>query len=283
MSGFDLLAGGLSSELTLRPIGFVRTFKQVKFQARHQPLEVEPERNLLELEPGNNFEQAVHDLAGFSRIWLVWWFHRNTDWRPRVMPPRGPAKRRGVFATRSPHRPNPLGLTPVQLLKIEGRKLILGPCDLVDGTPVFDIKPYIPAYDAFPDAKAGWIDEVDESLDVPPQFAVTFSVLAEEQAIWLQVGWQIDFRSRLIELLSRDPTPHRTRRITSRRGTDRFVIGCGAWRAVFSVVSQIVTIDAIEPGYPARFLNDPARIDGLPDREAQLAFLQRWPEAGERK
>ncbi len=280
-----LLAGDLSSpsDLTLHPIGFIRTFKQVKFQARHQPLEKEPEQNVLELVGGHNFEQALHDLAGFSRVWLVWWFHRNTDWRPRVMPPRGPAKRRGVFATRSPHRPNPIGLTPVQLIRIDGRKLILGPCDLVDGTPVFDIKPYVPAYDAFPDANAGWINEVDAALDVPPEFSVGFSPRAEEQAAWLQTGWQIDFRSRLVELLARDPTPHRTRRITARHGTDRFVIGCGAWRAVFSVAAHAVTVEALEPGYPARFLNDPARREGLPDREAQLAFLSRWPEAGERK
>ena len=275
----DHLFGALSSELTLRPIGFIRTEKQVKFQARHQPLEIEPERNILELLPGNNFEQALHDLAGFSRVWLVWWFHRNEGWRPRVMPPRGPAKRRGVFATRSPHRPNPLGLTPVQLIEIKGRSLILGACDLVDGTPVFDIKPYISAYDSFPDAAAGWIDEVDAALEVPPQFTVELAAPAETQASWLQAEWQIDFRPRLIELLARDPTPHRTRRITSRRGTDFFVIGCGAWRAVFTVAGKAVTVQSFEPGYPPRFLNDPARTEGLPDREAQLAFLQQWPES----
>jgi len=270
------LAGDLSSELTLRPIGFIRTQKQVKFQARHQPAESEPESNVLELLPGSNYEQALHDLAGFSRVWLVWWFHRNTDWRPRVLPPRGPAKRRGVFATRSPHRPNPLGLTPVLLLKVEGRKLILGPCDLVDGTPVFDIKPYIPAYDAFPDAKAGWLDEVETALSAPPQFVVEFAALAEEQAAWLLSGWQIDFRLRLTELLARDPNPHRTRRI-SRRTNGELVIGCGAWRAVFSVEANVVRVDLLEPGYPPRFLHDPAKMNGLPDREAQLAFYARWP------
>lgn len=270
------LAGDLSSDLTLRPIGFIRTQKQVKFQARHQPSEIEPERNVLELLPGCNYEQALHDLAGFSRVWLVWWFHRNTEWRPRVLPPRGPAKRRGVFATRSPHRPNPLGLTPVQLIEVKGRKLILGPCDLVDGTPVFDLKPYIPAYDAFPDASAGWIDEVDTALSVPPQFTVEFAPLAEEQAAWLLGGWQIDFRPRLIELLARDPTPHRTRRI-SRRGEQQCVIGCGAWRAVFTAAAGAVRVELLEPGYPPRFLQDPAKMNGLPDREAQLAFFARWP------
>jgi tRNA (adenine37-N6)-methyltransferase len=279
---FDLganqaLAAGVSSELTLHPIGYIRTQKQVKFQARHQPAEAEPERNVLELVPGQNFEQALSDLAGFSRVWLVWWFHRNTEWRTRVLPPRGPAKRRGVFATRSPHRPNPLGITPVQLIGIEGRRLILGACDLVDGTPVFDIKPYIPAYDAFPDARAGWIEEMEATLAAPARYAVDFSPLATQQADWLLADWQVDFRPRLIELLAHDPSPHRTRRIT-RRGEGEFLIGCGAWRAVFTLTADTVTVQAIEPGYPRRFLVDPAKQKGLPDREAQLAFLERWPE-----
>jgi tRNA (adenine37-N6)-methyltransferase len=171
-----------------------------------------------------------------------------------------------------------LGLTPVQLIEIKRRKLILEACDLVEGTPVFDIKPYIPTYDAFPDAKAGWIDEVDVAMEVPAEYQVTFSTLAETQAGWLQKEWQIDFRPRLVELLARDPAPHRTRRITSRRGTGLFVIGCGAWRAVFALKERTVTVQWLEPGYPSRFLNDPARAAGLPDREAQLAFLQRWPE-----
>jgi len=94
----------------------------------------------------------------------------------------------------------------------------------------------------------------------------------------LRDGWQIDFSPRLIELLSHDPSPHRTRRIR-RRGTELFEIGCGAWRAVFSVADKQVMVGAFEPGFPLRFLTDPARTD-LPDRLAQLAFLERWPESG---
>ena len=265
----------LEATLTLKPIGFIRSPKQVKFQALHQPAEALPERNLLELVPGRDHELALQDLAGFSRVWLLWWFHRNASWRPLVLPPRGPAQRRGVFATRSPYRPNPLGLTPVQLIAVERRRLILGPCDLVDGTPVFDIKPYIAAYDAFPEAKAGWLDEVEAALAVPPQFAVQLSPLAETQAEWLQ-DWEIDFRLRMIELLARDPSPHRSRRIR-RRGDTLFVIGCGAWRAVFAIEEKAVKVLALEPAYPLRFLNDPERPD-VPDCDAQLAFMARWPE-----
>ena len=262
--------------LTLHPIGFIRTGKAVKFQTRHQPEEAQPERNVLELLPGRGFEMALRDLAGFSRVWLLWWFNRNTEWRPLVLPPRGSAQRRGLFATRSPHRPNPLGLTPVQLLGVQGRQLILGACDLMDGTPVFDIKPYIASYDSFPEASGGWLAEVEATLTTPPQFEVGFLPLAETQATWLRTNWEVDFRARLIELLSRDPTPHRSRRIR-RRGDIRRVIGCGAWRAVFHVDGQLVQIESLEPAYPLRFLTDPAR-GSMPDQAAQLAFLEHWPE-----
>lgn len=259
----------------MSPIGFIRSLKQVKFQARHQPSEADAESSILELLPDCGHELAVRDLAGFSRVWLVWWFHRNTTWRPLVLPPRGPAQRRGVFATRSPHRPNPLGLTPVQLLAVAGRRLVLGACDLVDGTPVFDIKPYIPAYDAFPEAKAGWHDEVAAALRVPPQFTVQFSPLAEAQGEWLWTRWGIDFRPRLTELLARDPSPHRTRRIRRRWG-GRWEIGCGAWRAFFVVAGRTVNVVTLDAAYPPRFLHDP-QLDDIPDREAQLAFLAHWP------
>lgn len=268
---------GLHPTLTLTPIGFIRTPKQVKFQARHQPAEAQAEHNHLELLPDCGYESALQDLAGFSRVWLVWWFHRNTTWRPLVLPPRGPAQRRGVFATRSPHRPNPLGLTPVQLLGIKGRVLTLGPCDLVDGTPVFDIKPYITTYDAFPGEKNGWIEEVDALLAIPPAYTVEFAPLATAQAEWLLKHWAIDFRERLVELLARDPSVHRTRRIT-RRGTDQRVIGCGAWRAIFTVQDKLVTVRALEAAYPLRFLRDPARAGGMPDEQAQLAYHAQWPQ-----
>jgi tRNA (adenine37-N6)-methyltransferase len=267
----------LSSEpLSLQPIGFLRTAKSLKFHARHQPNEQLAETNLLEMLPGDLYQKALKDLEGFDRIWLIWWFHRNKAWRPEVLPPRGPAKRRGVFATRSPHRPNPIGITPVQLLAVKKGHLILGPCDLVDGTPIFDIKPYIPAYDAFPEAKSGWLAEVDAAQQATPSFNVTFSPLAQTQAEWLRSAWSVDFRERLLEILSRDPTPHRTRRIRSRHG-DLFDCGCGAWYAVFKITGTEVHILHLKPSFPLKFLLDPTRPE-LPDREAQLAFRAQWPE-----
>ncbi|GAB5547301.1 MAG: tRNA (N6-threonylcarbamoyladenosine(37)-N6)-methyltransferase TrmO [Sandaracinaceae bacterium] len=102
--------------------------------------------------------EAVRDLEGFDYVWILAWLHLNDGWNPTVIPPRGPRERRSLLATRAPHRPNPIGLSAARVTAIEGRVVHLERVDLLDGTPVIDVKPYIPAVDAFPDARAGWLD-----------------------------------------------------------------------------------------------------------------------------
>lgn len=257
--------------LALSPIGFIRTGKRLKFETPHQPRDSDEERNVVELLPGRGYEQALRDLAGFDRIWLVWWFHRNTTWRPVVLPPRGSAKKRGVFATRSPHRPNPIGLTAVRLLGIEGRRLTVGNVDLLDGTPILDIKPYIPEIDAFAQSRAGWLEEIETG---PPLFRITRTTLAEEQIAWLSHNHGIAFAERADAILSRSPSPHKTRRIV--RSGEGFRMGCGAWRIYFEVEHEEVIVQRIAPGYPERALQSPD-YTRIPDREAQAAFRARWP------
>ena len=106
--------------------------------------------------------EAFRDLAGFDRIWLVFVFDRSEGWKAEVRPPRGGGKR-SVLATRSPHRPNPIGLSAVELVAVEPDGLRVRGLDLLDGTPILDIKPYVPYADAFPTAAAGWIDAIDRS------------------------------------------------------------------------------------------------------------------------
>jgi len=247
----------------------------VRFKTLHQPDEAAAETNVLELNPGPGIREALRDLDGMERIWLIWWFHRAESWRPLVLPPRGPSQRRGVFSTRSPHRPNPIGMTPARLLGIEGLRLLLGPCDLLEGTPVLDIKPYVPAYDAFPESRAGWIEAVEALQSEPPRFSVAWSALAQEQVQWLKVAWSVDFQQRVVDILGRDPSPHRTRRIRSLPGGN-VEMGCGAWRVEFRVWDAAVEIFAVKPSFPVRFLLEAWREE-IPDRDAQLAFLQRWP------
>ncbi len=108
-------------------------------------------------------EKALRDIEGFDRIWLVTYLHLNPKWGPLVRPPRG-GVRRGVLATRSPHHPNPIGLSAVELVGREGGVLHVRGLDLIDGTPVLDIKPYVPYCDAFPDSSAGWVDELEDEV-----------------------------------------------------------------------------------------------------------------------
>ena len=156
------------SRFIYRPIGILRSPYSRRIDAPHQSTVVEGTEAgafalaTLELQDWLD-EQVIQDLSGFDRLWLIFSFHLSEGWKSCVKPPRGGPKR-GVLATRSPHRPNSIGLSAVELVKIEGRILHLRGIDLLDGTPVLDIKPYVPYADSFPDSKAGWIDELDAQL-----------------------------------------------------------------------------------------------------------------------
>jgi len=146
-------------------IAFVRSPYARRIDAPHQPTVIEGTETgalaeaIIEFAP--DFPAAAfRDLQGFQRIWLIFAFHRSQGWKAEVKPPRGGGKR-SVLATRSPHRPNAIGLSAVELLGIEGHSLRVRGLDLLDGTPILDIKPYVPYADAFPDSRAGWIDTID--------------------------------------------------------------------------------------------------------------------------
>jgi len=138
-------------------VGRARTPWVRREDAPHQPSAARGARGTIEVEPG--YAPALADLDTFERIWLVFFFHRSTGWTARVRPPRGGPKR-GVFATRAPDRPAGIGLTNVALLDVDvvaGRVLVEG-IDLLDQTPVLDIKPYLPVVDAWPQAGNGWLE-----------------------------------------------------------------------------------------------------------------------------
>ena len=104
------------------------------------------------------FEPALDDLEGFERIWLLYWFDRAGAFTPRIVPYRD-TREHGLFATRAPCRPNPIGLSVVRLLGRDRTTLRVSGIDVLDGTPLLDIKPYIPTFDAHPSSKSGWFDE----------------------------------------------------------------------------------------------------------------------------
>ncbi len=195
----------------VRPIGVVRSPFAEKAQAPRQAVAAEDVRGQIEIFPEH--EHALSDLDGFERIWILFWFHEVEERQRslgKVLPPRSDRKR-GVFATRSPHRPNPIGMSAVRLERVDGLVVHVRELDLLDGTPVVDIKPYIPYADAFPDANEGWLDAPEPRAS---GWSVRFTEKAEEQLAWLAAeGLVMDLRARISDALSLGPQPHPYRRI----------------------------------------------------------------------
>ena len=189
--------------MEITPIAHIRSDLKEKFGIPRQSGLVAALRAEVIFTPPYRVPEAVRGLEDFSHIWLIWEFSqaRRETWSPTVRPPRlGGNRRMGVFATRSPFRPNSLGLSAVHLERVEldtpqGPVLHVSGADLLDGTPIYDIKPYIPYADAIPEASGGFTDRVDRALlavECPPE--VLERVPAEKRAA-------------LLELLAQDPRP----------------------------------------------------------------------------
>lgn len=189
--------------ITLKEIAVIRTDFPEKFGIPRQSGLVEELRSTLVFHPEFRVPEALRGLEQYSHLWLIWEFSKavREDWKPTVRPPRlGGNTRMGVFATRSPYRPNPLGLSCVRLEEIDfdapdGPLLHLSGADLMDGTPIYDIKPYLPYVDCRPEASNGFALAQQEgvlSVELPKELA---ELVPEDR------------RGALISVLAQDPRP----------------------------------------------------------------------------
>ena len=146
--------------MNLKVIAYARNGHTDKFGIPRQSREESPIETRIVFEPEYRVAEALRGIEGYSHLWLIWGFSEVDSWSPTVRPPRlGGNKRMGVFATRSPFRPNPLGLTSVRLVRIEDGDLIVCGADLLDGTPIYDIKPYLSFSDCHEEAKNGFAED----------------------------------------------------------------------------------------------------------------------------
>ena len=195
------------SSIELRPIGIIHSCFKEKFGIPRQAGLVREATATLELLPPWDRDETLRGLEGFSHVWILFLFHgvAQQGWRPMVRPPRlGGNKRVGVFASRSPFRPNPIGLSAVELGPFERRDgrlvLELRGVDLLDGTPVLDIKPYIPYADSIPDALGGFAGQAPGSGT-----RVLFAEEADRALNLLKEGEEL--RRLIVRLLEQDPRP----------------------------------------------------------------------------
>lgn len=228
--------------LLLEPIGFVRSPYVEKMQAPRQPDVEQGAVGSVELQSGRDFEHALEDLETFRYIWLLFWFDQSEGWRPKVLPPRS-EKRRGLFATRAPHRPNPIGMSLVELTRIEGLVLHVKGLDLLDGTPILDIKPYIPYADSRPEAEHGWLDEPRDPIKA---FEVVFSEQATVQLELLQ-EFGVELEGPIRQVLELGPEPHPYRRIRKEEGGA--CLSLKDFRVRFTHQSRQIMVTSIATGY----------------------------------
>lgn len=192
----------VSNELRMKVIAYIHTDFPEKFGIPRQSGLVDTKAEIIFEQEYRN-PDALRGLEGYSHIWLLWGFSgiRQEEWRPMVRPPRlGGNQRMGVFATRSPFRPNPLGLSCVELERIEehskkGCILHVRGADLMDGTPIYDIKPYLPYVDCHSDAAGGFAEQVKGHIlhvEIPKKWE---KVIPKEQ------------REVLVQILAQDPRP----------------------------------------------------------------------------
>jgi len=220
---------------------------------------------------------------------VIFWFHLNSGWRPKVLPPRSTTGRKGVFATRSPHRPNPLGMSVVRLERVEGLVLHIRDSDMLDGTPVLDLKPYVAYTDSHPGAGAGWLEDAaraggagggigagtgmgTQPADPVDKYVVRFEALAAEQVVWVESHTGLALRERVESTLALGPAPHPYRRI--RRLGEEMQLSVKEWRVRFAVMERDVRVIEITSGFRASQLAAGENDEALrPHRE----FVAIWP------
>lgn len=256
--------------MEITPIGIYHTSQVFKYDAGRQTDE-HSASGYIELFPGHNFEQALIGLDMFSHIWVLFQFHQNKDWKPMTLPPRGSEQKVGVFATRSPYRPNGIGMSATLLTRIEGRKIYLESSDLLDGTPILDLKPYLNFADSFPEASLGWIQD--------QKFEISFSETAQKQLAFLKDQGLLQIFSFLKHQLQYQPTDSRRKRV-QKVSENHFVIAYRTWRAAFVLNEFEVLITEVFSGYPVLELSAPE--DTYQDKNLHRTFLQAFPETLEK-
>jgi len=255
--------------LVLHPIGVIHTPFADRASAPRQPSVGERAPGTIELSRGHNYHHALADLESWRYIWVLFWFHLNRGWRPLVRPPRS-ASKKGLFATRSPHRPNPIGLSVVELCGIEGHTLHVLGVDMVDGSPVLDLKPYVPYADSVP-GNVGWLapeTTTPTQLDLGPQYQVNWSAAAIAQVSWLEQRSSVPLRAPMEQRLKLGPGHHYRR--TWQEGDD-LVMAYRSWRVRCAVQGMTLLVQGIASGYCAQdLLHGPASLPRWPEDSIEL-------------
>lgn len=188
------------------PIGYIKSCYPDKFGVPRQAGLVKKAYSQLEIKSEYQPELSLQGIEGFSHVWLQFVFHLNSSnkFHAKVHPPRLNGETIGVFATRSPHRPNPIGLSLVELISCEKNILTFSGADLVDGTPILDIKPYLPHVESITDAQGGWATQVNKESGITVEFSAHAMEILQN---WITKTGRLELLEVIVEVLKQDPRP----------------------------------------------------------------------------
>ncbi|MDD3117886.1 MAG: tRNA (N6-threonylcarbamoyladenosine(37)-N6)-methyltransferase TrmO [Victivallales bacterium] len=263
-----------TTTFSFTPIGYVHCPQKYRYEAPRQAV-FAGNAGTIELLPHHNYETALRELETFDRIWVIFAFHLNRNWKPTVRPPvAGEKEKVGVFASRSPHRPNPIGMSCVELDGISRLTLHIRNFDLLDGTPVLDLKPYIVRADCFPDAATGWLPE-----RLPQEWRLQFTPTAVAQMSFIRDNSGLDLENFAIVQLRNSPL-HKSRKRVTANADGTYMIACRTWRICFRPDPDTLQVRVlrIESSYPGEELA-PERPDVYGDKDVHRAFLTRFETA----
>jgi tRNA-Thr(GGU) m(6)t(6)A37 methyltransferase TsaA len=262
----------ISGKITIKPIGVVQSELSHRYETPRQGVLAGNNLSVIKLNPKNNFQQALKYLDGFDRIWVIYQFHLNTNWKPLISPPRHTRKKVGVFASRAPYRPNQMGMSCVKLEKVEGLNIYITESDMLDGSPVIDIKPYLPYSDSFPDAATGWVKN-----DYENKYDVVLDQKAELKCNWLKDNADINLINFSRLQLEFSPTDTSRKRVSVDSENNSFILAYRTWRINYSVseVEKKVFINQIQSGYSKAELKLTDE-DKYNDKVLHIAFIKKF-------
>lgn len=256
----------MDTALVLQPIGVFRSEKKRPYEAPSQGhLDQSGERGLIELNPGQNFEQAVRGLGRMSHVWVLFWFHQKENWKPLVTVPRGATEKQGVFSTRSPHRPNPIGMSLVEIDEVGERRIWVRNFDILDGTPILDLKPFHPDADVPKDPRYGWLENLHQE-----EYAIATTPLFDREAQFLfarGVRMLVPFCNQQLRF---DPFNSEKKRVKF-ESEDRGVLAYRTWRIHFMTTDRTIRLEFIRSGYTDADLEK--KEDRWNDKEIHREFI----------
>lgn len=252
------------SAIPIIPIGLFRSSQIHKIDSGRQPDSLH-ENGVVVLKPG--FVEGLEKLECFSHIWLIFQFHQNLHYKLKVRPPRGSQDKVGVFASRAPYRPNGIGMSAVRLISIQENILHVAGADLLDETPILDIKPYVAEIDSLQEANSGWL--------MSQKYDIVFSGESLVQLEWLYEMGVKNLKTFLIHQLEFNPSDSKRKRIEMKSATDG-TIAYRTWRADFTIdeIQKNISIHVIRSGYRDTELAMPE--DLYLDKEAHRLYRRHF-------